>query len=313
MSVKRSISVWLAALVAALALAAQPAAGTPAVAADPPSSQTPAPAPRPAIWLLADDDTRIYLFGTVHILPADLVWRSAELEEIVARADELVMEIGESPDEENPASLLAPMMMGKSLPILARVSPERREALREMIEASGLPVEAYDQMHSWAAAFMLSAASIREAYADPEDPDQPLSGVEDSLRADFERAQRPISGVETVEEQLGFFNAMSLRSQRAFLESMVDSYLDGEAEFDPEEAGWVSGDIEGIAAEMAEMPPELFEILLTRRNAAWTDWLIARLDRPGEVLFAVGAGHLAGRDSVQSMLEARGFRVARLH
>ena len=32
--------------------------------------------PRPAIWLLADEDTRIYLFGTVHVLHPDLRWRS---------------------------------------------------------------------------------------------------------------------------------------------------------------------------------------------------------------------------------------------
>jgi uncharacterized protein YbaP (TraB family) len=63
---------------------------------------------------------------------------------------------------------------------------------------------------------------------------------------------------------------------------------------------------------MEQMPPELYEVLITRRNTAWTDWLIARLDRPGTVLFAVGAGHLSGRASVQSMLAARGFSVTRV-
>ncbi len=67
-----------------------------------------------------------------------------------------------------------------------------------------------------------------------------------------------------------------------------------------------------MALERDALPPELYEALLTRRNRAWTDWLIARLDRPGTVLFAVGAGHLAGRVSVQSMLAGRGFTARRI-
>ncbi|HEY0114242.1 MAG TPA: TraB/GumN family protein, partial [Allosphingosinicella sp.] len=43
-----------------------------------------------------------------------------------------------------------------------------------------------------------------------------------------------------------------------------------------------------------------------------TGWLAQRMERPGTVLFAVGAGHLAGRDSVQSMLAARGIQARRI-
>lgn len=275
-------------------------------------ARTGAAPPNPAIWLLADEDTRIYLFGTVHILPHDLVWRSEALERVIAEADELVLEIGEEPAADEAAALFAPMMMDKSVSILGRVSPARRAALREMIAASGLPIELYDRMHSWGAAFMLVGASFREAYADPNAPEAPLTGVEDSLRVDFERDNRPISGVESVETQLGFFDAMPLGEQRAFLESTIDAYLSEEAVFDPEEAGWVRGDVESIGAEMEALPPALFERLITRRNAAWTEWLVERLRRPGTVLFAVGAGHLAGRDSVQSMLAGRGLRANRL-
>jgi hypothetical protein len=53
-------------------------------------------------------------------------------------------------------------------------------------------------------------------------------------------------------------------------------------------------------------------VLLTRRNARWAEWIDARLDRPGTVFLAVGAGHLAGRDSVQAMLEKRGIKAKRV-
>ncbi|MGZ8287545.1 MAG: TraB/GumN family protein [Allosphingosinicella sp.] len=298
------------AIAASFAWSAPAAANAPAAASEPAEASVP---PRPAIWLLADEDTRIFLFGTVHILPPGLVWRSADLERVIAEADELVMEVGEDPAAIDREALFLPMMMDKSVSILERVSPERREPLRRMIETSGLPMEAYDRMHIWAAALMLAGAAIREAYLDPSAPAQTLSGVEDSLRTDFERTQRPISGVESAEQQLGFFSALPLGSQRRFLESMIDSYLEGDVGFEPEEAGWLGGDVETLGEEMAQLPPDLFEALITRRNAAWTDWLVTRLESPGEVLFAVGAGHLAGRDSLQTMLAARGFTVRRLH
>jgi len=53
-------------------------------------------------------------------------------------------------------------------------------------------------------------------------------------------------------------------------------------------------------------------VLLTDRNARWAAQLDDRMDRPGAVFVAVGAGHLAGADSVQRMLSGRGFTVTRL-
>ena len=36
------------------------------------------------------------------------------------------------------------------------------------------------------------------------------------------------------------------------------------------------------------------------------------MDKPGAVLIAVGAGHLAGKDSVLEMLKKSGYKVRRL-
>ena len=78
---------------------------------------------------------------------------------------------------------------------------------------------------------------------------------------------------------------------------------------------WVSGDVDGIArsfnAELAEQP-ELREALLTRRNARWASWIDQRMDRPGSVMVAVGAGHLAGEGSVLKALELQGYTVSRI-
>ncbi len=289
---------------------------TPAQPGSAVSTQAAVPAPRPAIWLLSRGDTKIYLFGTVHILPPELQWRSAALDRVIGEADELVLEIAADEMEQPDPAALQTMMLGKTAPLEWRVSPSRRAALRAMVADSGLQPVMLDQMQTWAATMTLSVAQLLNApeYGDDiEEAMTRMSGAEDVLTAAFRESGKPISGVESVGEQMGFFGSMSFTAQREMLEEMVDAHASGEgAAFDPNESGWVSGDVDSIAEEMLTMRPDLYDALLTRRNAAWTDWLIARLDRPGTVLFAVGAGHLAGEHSVQAMLEARGFAVTRI-
>ena len=283
-----------------------------AQAAAPPAARTAAAAPRPAIWLLEDEDTKIYLFGTTHIFERGFRWRSPRLDAVVREADELVMETADE-EEIDESTLAAGMFMTKPISILSRVSEARRARLAELIEESGLPVEAWDMLHSWAAAMMLMAMQMMpEKGADV----RPLSGAEIELTRDFRLADKPISAVESSEQQMRIFQNLSLPAQRAFLESTIDSLsvqssASGGADADGNVA-WASGDVDAIARDMEELGPALYEALLTRRNRAWTEWLTKRLERPGTILFAVGAGHLAGRDSVQSMLAARGLQARRI-
>ena len=292
-------------------LAAFGLASAPAVASAP---TTTAAAPRPAIWLLEDEDTRIYLFGTTHIFERGLVWRSARLEEVIREADELVMETADE-DELSDEDFAATMFMAKPVPVLSRVSQDRRARLQAVIDASGLPREMWDQLQTWAVGFMVMAVRMMEGMTEEEreaaDPFAAmLSGAEQELAEDFRRAGKPISAVESSRQQMDMFRTLPRAAQRAFLESTLDE--DGGEGDEGGEVNWLSGNVEGIAREMEALPAELYDILLTRRNRNWTEWLAARLDRPGTVLFAVGAGHLAGRDSVQAMLAARGLTARRI-
>jgi uncharacterized protein YbaP (TraB family) len=309
-----SVREWLKALAGAAllllapgrALADAPAAAAAARSAAPAAA---AAAPRPAIWLLEDEDTKIYLFGTTHVFPKGTSWRSPRLNAAIREADELVTEISdeEKVDEER---IALGMFMGKSVPILSRVSEGHRERLAQLIEATGLPMETWDMMHSWAAAILLHDIFMQEARDAAA-----LSGAEIELREEFRRAGKRMGAVETAELQMGVFRSLSRPGQRAFLETTVDDLTtppaEGEAQGDGMGA-WTSGDVEALAREMEALQPELYDALLTRRNRNWTEWLAQRLERPGTVLFAVGAGHLTGRDSVQTMLAARGLTTRRI-
>jgi uncharacterized protein YbaP (TraB family) len=178
-----------------------------------------------------------------------------------------------------------------------------------MIAESGIPTLALDRMETWAAALMLMQVMVKRLGITAE------AGVEHGLTGSYKQAGKPISGLETVAEQFGFFDTLSEDGQRKFLAGLLD---------DPEElrrlfarmiTAWSTGDLDEIAATFNDdvnISAELRAQLLERRNARWADWLERRMERPGTIFVAVGAGHLAGRDSVQAMLRARGLKAKRI-
>lgn len=295
------------------------ALATPLVAApaSAPAAQAPAE-PRPALWLLADADTRIYLFGTIHMLPPNFRWRSAALDKAVAEAGELVVETYVEPGKEDEAFAgdAWQMMLPKPVPILSRVPRKYRRTVKRALKASSLPIEAYDVLETWAAAFMLGM-SQQLGVMGTSDPNE-APGVEDALEEQFRTAKKPIGSVETGDDVarglFGHFRSLSQAEQAEMLVGAAEGQSELAEVTVEDNQKWVTGDAEGMAiSEGEDFPPPMYDILIRRRNAAWTVWLADRLKRPGTVLFAVGAGHLAGPDAVQRMLKNRGLQAVRVN
>ncbi len=276
-------------------------------ASTPPKPEAPA---RPALWKLADADTTIYLFGTIHVLPKSLKWRTAKFDAAVASADQLYLEVADLDDASKTAGTFMKLAISPNLPpVLNRVPANRRAGLKALIEKSGVPTAVLDKFEDWAVAVTLSSALLKDLKVSPED------GVEHQLTSLFRAAKKPIAGLETTELQLGFFDKLPAKAQQTFLVSMVDDATDADAEFRKMVRAWGRGDQQAIAISFDDelkLSAELSEVLIRARNRNWTDWLAKRLDTPGTILVAVGAGHLAGKDSVQTMLTKRGLRVARV-
>lgn len=275
-----------------------------------PAAELAAQGPRPALWKLADEDTTIYLFGTIHLLPEGLDWRTPALDRALAASDELYLETDLGSDLMASAQIMMRLGVTPGLPpIVERVPAEKREEFRKLIGSLGLPEKALDRMETWAAALTLLAMNFRQMGLQAE------AGVERGLAASYASAKKPVKGLETVEQQFGYFDQLPEEAQRALLVGMIDTPGTAKAEFEAMLNAWKSGDTDAIARTFdseKSLSPELREVLMKRRNAAWAEWLAKRLDRPGTVMVAVGAGHLAGNDSVQRMLQARGLTTIRV-
>ena len=263
----------------------------------------------PALWKVADEDTTIYLFGTVHALPKDTGWYQGPIATALASTDELVTEIPKDSvtDPASQQSIMAKAMMPAGENLRTSLTDTQRATYEAALNTLGLPPGAFDQFDPWFASMTMSILPLMKAGYAAE------SGVELTIdKLAPETAGR--GALETLEWQIDMFDSMPADVQTEFLISTAQNIDRIAPMMDQMVAEWLEGDADGLAALMNAglTDPRLATILLYDRNERWAGWIDERMDKPGTVFIAVGAGHLAGQKSVQDYLTHRGFSVARV-
>jgi uncharacterized protein len=131
----------------------------------------------------------------------------------------------------------------------------------------------------------------------------------------FDRAKKDgknILALETIEEQLRLFSDMDPTQQDSLLKETLEELDITEKLFREAILAWDCGDTERlyeITMKSLEAHPDIYRELFTKRNLRWAGKIEKLLNQNGTVTVIVGAGHLAGRDSVISLLARKGFRI----
>ncbi len=288
---------WFSALLAASAWAL--AACAPAAA--PPGD--------PALGRIADADSEIWLFGTVHVLPPDLHWRSDRVNAAFAGADEFVTEAdmwSSATRQQFPALVAQYGMLPANQTLSAQLAPADRLALARTVAALRLDAPQVDRMRPW-----FAALQITHAFAASEGH-RSDAGVENVLAAEARALGKRMSFLETLEEQFRFLADLSPADETHFLAVTLRQIGDDEP-LGSANAAWARGDVAALEAALApqwaEAGPAVHEAVILRRNRAWADEIATRLDGSGRVFIAVGAAHLVGDGNVVDLLRARGIAV----
>ncbi|WP_321490644.1 TraB/GumN family protein [uncultured Hyphomonas sp.] len=264
----------------------------------------------PAVWTLADEDTTIRIMGTVHFLRPELDWRSEQIDTALAEAGTLVFEADVSSQEaasEMMAFVSSHALFTDGRQLTSLLDEAETAELKEALDYLGFPLGAMETFRPWYAAVNLSVLQMQKDGFDPG------AGVEQVLEREGKAAGKDFAYLETIEEQLGRFANLPDDEQVDFLISSAESVEEGSEMLDVLVNEWEDGDVAGLAALMSN--PEMmgseaiYDALLKERNQDWLPKIEAMLDEPGTVLVAVGAGHLAGKDSVIELLRARGYEV----
>jgi uncharacterized protein len=267
-------------MIAAL-IAAAMASSAPAVPAALPN--TPLPNARPALWVVNDEDTIIYLFGTFHALDGKHDWFNDEVSTAFNQSHQLVLET------------LVPQML----------------KMREIPPSPGIrPVGPI----AGSASFLSNSKVVMSAgRSNGLSTDR---GADAILRRAADEIGKPVGGLETFEAQLEMFGRMpgapppSNPAEAARTKAALAALL-SRLQF-----AWNEGDVESFTPMLEQMQsrsPKTYKLLFRDRNDRWAEWIARRLQQPGTVFVAVGAGHLAGKDSVQQKLAQAGIRSARVN
>lgn len=234
---------------------------------------------RPALWMVSDGDTTIYLFGTFHALDGSSNWFRDRVRTAFAEADELVLET------------LVP----------------RHSAARPATRPGGQARSAFAD----STRMVLDAGRQRGM--------SPGNGADAALRLAAEGSGKPVGALESFEFQINMFSALSRAPQ---LQPAAQARLNApnpivvSAVLAKLQDAWVRGDtatFEPMLEQMRAQSPIAYRTMFVERNSRWASWIAGRLDQPGTVFVAVGAGHLAGRDSVQAQLAAIGVGSVRVN
>jgi uncharacterized protein YbaP (TraB family) len=263
----------------------------------------------PALWVIRDADSTLYLFGTVHVLRPTTAWGSAKVDAAFASADDIWFEISNPDDQAALIPLVQQHGISPDRPLSSLLTAEELVELNAAASGAGLTAAQMDVFRPWLAGLTLSVAPLIKAGYDPQ------SGVEQILKARADAAGKPVHGFETIDKQVGILASMSEADQLSFLRSALEAYDDATTELDAMVGAWATGDLavlEKVSVdEMRDESPAVYQALLVQRNTDWAGQIQTLLAGSGTAFIAVGAAHLAGDDSVQEILEDRGVAVTR--
>ena len=263
----------------------------------------------PALWVVKDKDTTIYLFGSVHVLKPGLGWFDDGVKAAFDKSDQLVLEVVLPDAASVQAAVFKAAIAKDGKPLTSKLNPDELKAYEGAMAAYGIPTAALDSFDPWFVSLTLTQLALKKAGYDGE------TGVEKTLTAAAKDAGKPILGLETVDEQFGFFGQLSAESQIKLFDSTLKELPDTADKIQTMIDQWGAGEPDKLAATINEGTadtPELTKILLTDRNAHWAKWIAERMKQPGTVFIAVGAGHLAGDNSVQQQLRAYHLKAKRV-
>jgi uncharacterized protein len=264
----------------------------------------------PALWEVRDEDSSVWLFGSVHILPPGLEWRSTRLNKILSKADRVYFETDISTEAQ---MRIMPMTFelayNRDGTLLSdTIGRKLTERVRAAAEDYLIPMPMLLTMRPWMAATTLSIGPLTNSGYDA------ALGVENVLSQVVE-AER-IGFLETPEEQIGFLASGSDAEQIAMLEATLDTLDVMEQDISSMVDAWMSGEPEALGeifmSQMGDYDDGMVERLIDTRNANWAEQIDAMLEDNVEALLVVGAAHLVDDVSVVRLLENLGYTSERI-
>lgn len=258
---------------------------------------------RGLLWRISKPDVSpSYLFGTIHLADHDVKGLPAPVASAFDQSRRFVME-----------ALLDGADLGHwTLDTIAEDGGALRDQLGPalfgraslLLSNYAIPPSVVDRMKAWTVYLTLST---------PPDPAGLPLDLDLEMRA--EQAGKPVSGLETVSEQIDSIAALPMEEQVALVKDAVCHYDILQEDIRQMKRLYLGRDLAGLVRaanryELAETPrhQHLLQKLLFERNGRLFQRMQPYLQQ-GEAFIALGALHLPGEQGLLMRLEREGYTV----
>jgi uncharacterized protein len=264
--------------------------------------------PEPPIWVIEDDNSTVYMIGTVHMMRDGVDWESPQLADILDAADNVWLELASFDPPENLFGLIMESGMSPDRPLSSLLDDDEMAGLETILDEHGVPLDSFDDLRPWYAYLQISSLMLVDAGFDPQ------GGIDMHIKDRADRMGIPVMGFETFEQQFETLSGMDESVQLDVLRQTIIEYEEAKISLVDELESWIDGDLSTLERETAEIAEELegfYDVLFTERNLGFADGIEDILSGKGTSLVAVGLGHYVGPDSIPEILEERGYTVER--
>jgi len=260
------------------------------------------------LWKVSGDKGSVYLLGSIHYLKKENFPLNKTILAALDRSQRLVLEIdvnGVTPEVAQKVTL-SKALYSDGTTLQQNISAKDYELARQRAEQLGLDMQVLNPVKPWFVSMTLVAFRLQQLGFEHS------LGVDNFLATRAKNNGTPVSGLETLEYQIGVMDELSKGDQELLLRqslsdlNLLDEHIHGIVQ------AWLKGDanaLEPLLLGSMREYPGIHGKLIVERNRRWVPQIEKMLEQGGGVLVAVGAAHVLGKDGVVEMLKQRGYKL----
>ena len=267
----------------------------------------------PAMWVATDFDSTVYLFGTVHLLPDDLVWQREDMRQAFAESGTIFFEVDTGPESQVEGTVLTTSLGLRSdgLRLSDRLDNYQLNLMEAAANNGNLTIAALDGMQPWLAAEYLTFAAAQNAGLSA------ALSADEALKSRAAREGKNVVYLESLETQIRASAELPEYIQIRILTETLERFnalgLDATNIAEQWAIGGTDYLTDQLIRPMKSRSPEVFNSLLRDRNRAWANKIARFMEDSGTGFVAVGTAHLLGEQSLLSELREQGYAVQRYY
>ncbi|UNT55874.1 TraB/GumN family protein [Lysinibacillus capsici] len=267
-------------------------------------------------WIVEDEDTLVYLLGSIHLGTPDLYPFDKKLVTAFAESDALLVEANIL-DTEALEYYSEKAMYTDGSTLKDAVAPETYAKLEQVAKLYGLPMDQLTVQKPWMLSSTLSMLAMDDSFGmTPQE--MAMHGIDIYFLLNAQLQQKPVIELEGTRAQVDMFEGLSPEAQEQSLVAVLDSIIHPSEENQSEVlqewfTSWKQGNVEEFARSFQAMEgtsSEFNEMLFGLRDEQMAKKIMNVLEeKEGKYFVVVGSGHFLIDKNIRYHLEKNGYKV----